>query len=112
MRMMKKAAVLLLALLALSATAGAQEYSSDPYNFILAKLAANDGRFDEALAAIDKLTAHQPQNPVLIYERALILLDRGDWAAREHIYDGGVQRSGGESGDAAAGDQEPRGCGD
>ena len=75
MRMMKKAAVLLLALLALSATAGAQEYSTDPYNFILAKLAANDGRFDEALAAIDKLTAHQPQNPVLIYERALILLD-------------------------------------
>ena len=75
MRMMKKAAVLLLALLALSATAGAQEYSTDPYNFILAKLAANDGRFDEALATIDKLTAHQPQNPVLMYERALILLD-------------------------------------
>lgn len=75
MRMMKKAAVLLLALLALSTTAGAQEYSTDPYNFILAKLAANDGRFDEALAAIDQLTAHQPQNPVLIYERALILLD-------------------------------------
>ena len=75
MRMMKKPAVLLLTLLALSATAGAQEYSTDPYNFILAKLAANDGRFDEALATIDKLTAHQPQNPVLMYERALILLD-------------------------------------
>lgn len=75
MKMMKKTAVLLLVLLATSATAGAQEYSSDPYDFILAKLAAGDGRFEEALATIDKLTAHQPQNPVLIYERALILLD-------------------------------------
>jgi len=72
---MKKTAVLLLALLALSATAGAQEQPSDPYDFILAKLAAGDGRFDEALAAIDRLTAHQPHNPVLVYERALILLD-------------------------------------
>lgn len=76
MQMMRKTAVLLLALLALSATAGAQEpSSSDSYNFILAKLAANDGRFDEALAAIDKLVAHQPQNAVLVYERALIQLD-------------------------------------
>ncbi len=75
MRTMKNAAVLLLTLLALSATAGAQEQPSDPYDFILAKLAAGDGRFDEALATIDKLTTHQPQNPVLVYERALILLD-------------------------------------
>lgn len=75
MNMMKKTAVLLLALLAVSATAGAQDYPTDSYEFILAKLAAGDGRFDEALATINKLAAHQPQNAVLIYERALILLD-------------------------------------
>src|SRR5881396_2738507 len=47
---MKKFAVLLLALLGLSVAAAAQEYSDDPYEFILAKLAADDGRFDEALS--------------------------------------------------------------
>ena len=71
MRLMKKSALLLLALLA-SAFAARPRRSTpdDPYEFILAKLAAEDGRFDEALSRIDKIIAKNPQNPVLLYERA------------------------------------------
>jgi tetratricopeptide (TPR) repeat protein len=72
---MKKFAVLLLALLSLSAAAAAQEYSDDSYEFILAKLAADEGRFDDALARLDKLAKKNPDNPVLRFERAMILLD-------------------------------------
>jgi tetratricopeptide (TPR) repeat protein len=75
MRLMKKCAFLLLALLAFSVAAGAQETADDPYEFILAKLAADDGRFDEALTRIDKIVAKNPQNAVVLYERALILID-------------------------------------
>ncbi|HEX9459746.1 MAG TPA: tetratricopeptide repeat protein [Thermoanaerobaculia bacterium] len=75
MRLMKKCTLLLLALLAFSVAAGAQETADDPYEFILAKLAADDGRFDEALSRIDKIVAKNPQNAVILYERALILID-------------------------------------
>ena len=51
MKLAKKFAVLLLALMAFSVAAGAQELSDDAYEFILAKLAADDGRLDEALSA-------------------------------------------------------------
>ena len=78
MRLMKKFALLLLALSAFSISAGAQEVSDDPYEFILAKLAADDGRFDEALSRIDKIVAKSPQNAVLLYERALILIEPDD----------------------------------
>ncbi|HEY6137452.1 MAG TPA: tetratricopeptide repeat protein [Thermoanaerobaculia bacterium] len=73
---MKKLLVLLLVLLPV--TAGAQSpavNSDDSYEFILAKLAAEDGRFDEALAKIDKLVAKSPDNVTLQYERAMILVD-------------------------------------
>ncbi|HXA15426.1 MAG TPA: tetratricopeptide repeat protein [Thermoanaerobaculia bacterium] len=75
MRLMKKCVLLLLALLAFSVAAGAQETADDPYEFILAKLAADDGRFDEALSRLDKIVAKNPQNAVILYERALILID-------------------------------------
>src|SRR5205085_2795644 len=77
MRLMTKFAFPLLALLAFSVSAGAQQQSTsdDPYEFILAKLAADDGRFDEALSRIDKIVAKNPQNAVVLYERALILVD-------------------------------------
>ena len=76
MTLMKKLLVLLLVLLPV--TAGAQSpavNSDDSYEFILAKLAAEDGRFDEALAKIDKLVAKSPDNVTLQYERAMILVD-------------------------------------
>ena len=75
MRLIKKFALLLLALLAISVSASAQESTDQPYEFILAKLAADDGRFDEALSRIDKIVAANPQNAVLLFERALILID-------------------------------------
>ena len=82
---MKKFAVLLVALLCWSGVAAAQEYSEDPFEFILAKLAADDGRFDEALQRLDKLTQKNPDNAVLRFERAMTLLDasRADDAEAE-----------------------------
>jgi len=82
---MTKFAVLLFTLLSLSVAAAPQEYSEDPYEFILAKLAADDGRFDEALSRLDKLAQKNPDNAVLRFERAMIMLDaaRGDAAEAE-----------------------------
>src|SRR5260221_274138 len=83
MKIMKKCAVLLVLLLTFGAiAASAQEPSSLPssdetYQFILAKLAAEDGHFDDALAAIDKLVARHPENTVLLYERAMVRIDAG-----------------------------------
>lgn len=80
---MKMCTTLLVLLLTLGVTAAsAQEPSApssseDTYAFILAKLAAEDGHFDEALAALDKLATHHPENMVLLYERAMIRIDAG-----------------------------------
>src|SRR6266545_3491995 len=76
MTAMKKLIFLLIVLLPLSA--GAQVPAVNPddsYDFIIAKLAAEDGRFDEALAKLDKLVAKNPDNVVLQYERAMTLID-------------------------------------
>src|SRR3954447_3722887 len=75
MRLITKCALLLLALLSFTVAAGAQETGDDPYEFILAKLAANEGRFDEAISRIDKIVAKNPANAVILYERAMILID-------------------------------------
>ncbi len=76
MTAMKKLVFLLIALLPISAGAQSSAISSDDsYEFIQAKLAAADGRFDEALAKLDKLVAKSPDDPVLQYERAMILID-------------------------------------
>jgi tetratricopeptide (TPR) repeat protein len=82
---MTKFAVLLLALLSFGGAAVAQESPDDPYEFILAKLAADDGRFDEALLRLDKLAQKNPDNAVLRFERAMIMLDasRGPEAEAE-----------------------------
>jgi tetratricopeptide (TPR) repeat protein len=84
MTAMKKL-LLLAAALFISVAAAAQEFSDDPYEFILAKLAADDGRYDEALSRLDKLAARHADNPVLHYERAMILIDaaRADQAEAE-----------------------------
>jgi predicted Zn-dependent protease len=78
MRPMKVFSVLML--IGLSAGAAyAQEPSSngDPYEFLMAKFAANNENFSEALSRIDRVIAHDPKNSVLIYEKAVILLDAG-----------------------------------
>ena len=68
---------LAVALLAITVAAGAQELGSEAYEFLLAKLAADEGRFDEALNRIDKVIDKQPDDPVLRYERAMMLIDAG-----------------------------------
>src|SRR5438094_3197941 len=83
MKLAKKVAFLLLTLMAFSVAAGAQVVSDDTYEFILAKLAADDGRFDEALSRIDKIVAKNPQNSVLFFERAMILVDASKMDAAE-----------------------------
>ncbi len=66
---------LLIAFALFASVAAAQEFSEDPYEFILAKLAAADGRYDEALSRIDKVVARNEGNPTLKFERAMILID-------------------------------------
>src|ERR1700753_751311 len=76
MKIMQKFALILLGLLVFSSWAGAQEATTnEPYEFILAKLAADAGRFDEALSLLDKVVAKNPDNSVLLYERAMVLID-------------------------------------
>lgn len=74
---MKKYSLLLLAVLSLATAAVAQEFPPEPHEFLLAKLAAEEGRFDEALSHLDKVIAKTPADPVLLYERAMILIDAG-----------------------------------
>ncbi|MGZ5476056.1 MAG: tetratricopeptide repeat protein [Thermoanaerobaculia bacterium] len=74
---MKPLALLILAALPLVPGATAQDYSSGTFDFVLAKLAANEGRFDEALSRIEKVIEKEPANPVLLFERAMILVDSG-----------------------------------
>src|SRR5437879_4205759 len=66
MQAMRKFLLLASVVLIFCSTAAAQEATSDDhYDFILAKLAAQDGRYDEAVARIDKVAARNPKNPVL-----------------------------------------------
>jgi predicted Zn-dependent protease len=76
--MMKKTTLFLAAaLLTFTAAARAQEFSGETYEFLLAKMAADEGRFDEALNRIDRVIARVPDDPVLRYERAMMLIDAG-----------------------------------
>ena len=78
MTKMFKTAVLMMLVVSFAAGANAQIVpAEDSYDFILAKLAAQDGRYDEAISKIDKIVAHHPDNSVLQYERAMILIDAG-----------------------------------
>lgn len=80
MKTMKKWAVMLALLLSAGVTqANAQEppTSDETYDFILSKIAADDGRYDDALAKIDKLVAKHPDNSALLYERAMVRIDAG-----------------------------------
>src|SRR5688572_14135415 len=67
----------LLALLTFPAIAGAQEFPNEPYDFLMAKLAAEEGRYDDAIERIDRIIAKQPNDPILRYERAMMFIDAG-----------------------------------
>ena len=69
--------LILLAALSFAAVAGAEDFPNEPYDFLMAKLAAEEGRYDDAVARIDKIIARQPDDPILRYERAMMLIDAG-----------------------------------
>ncbi|HEV7921135.1 MAG TPA: tetratricopeptide repeat protein [Thermoanaerobaculia bacterium] len=68
-------------LVASTLTAAAQtqqaQVPSEPYDFVLAKMAASEGKYDEALSRLDKVIEKTPDDPTLLYERAMILIDAG-----------------------------------
>ncbi|HUP47087.1 MAG TPA: tetratricopeptide repeat protein [Thermoanaerobaculia bacterium] len=61
---------------ALAVPAAAQD-AGESYEFLLAKLAADNGRYEEALTRIDRVLQTAPGNPVVLFERAMILIDSG-----------------------------------
>ncbi len=77
MKMMTKGLLLLLAVLSFGAAADAAELPNESYDFLLSKLAAEEGRYDEALERIDNVISKSPDDAVLLYERALMLIDAG-----------------------------------
>jgi tetratricopeptide (TPR) repeat protein len=77
MKLMKSLAFLFVAALALAANAAPQDIPSGPFDFVMAKLAAEEGRYDEALTRMDRVIEKEPSNPVLLFERAMMLVDSG-----------------------------------
>jgi tetratricopeptide (TPR) repeat protein len=77
MKKMKKYALVLLAVLSFTAAAGAQEFPNEPYEFLLAKLAAEEGNYDEALRRLDRIIEKNPGDATLLYERAMLYIDAG-----------------------------------
>lgn len=51
---------------------------SEPYSFVVARFAAESGDFERALEIINELVRKTPDDPILRYERAVILLDAGE----------------------------------
>lgn len=74
---MKNLLLLAAAAVLVATAAPAQEFHNEPSLFIQAKLAASDGHFDEALSLMDKVVASDPNDPVVLFERASMLLDAG-----------------------------------
>jgi tetratricopeptide (TPR) repeat protein len=66
-------AALLIAVAA--APAPAQTAPAPAYDYMVARLAANEGDFETALALMDRLVAREPNDPVLLFERARMLVD-------------------------------------
>ncbi len=73
---MRRLVVAALLMLVASPSARAQQ-ASESYEFILAKLAAEQGKYDEALSKMDRLIEKEPASADLLFERAMILIDAG-----------------------------------
>jgi predicted Zn-dependent protease len=78
-----KCALILAAVLSFTGAAGAQEYPNEPYEFLLAKLAAEEGRYDDAIARLDRIIEKSPKDPVLLFERAMMFIDAGRFERAE-----------------------------
>src|SRR6185436_6486698 len=69
--------LLLLAILSIAAAAGAQEFSNEPWEFLVAKLSAGEGKYDDAIERMNGIIQKHPDDPVLLYERAMMYIDAG-----------------------------------
>lgn len=78
-----KRALVLLTVLSFATVAGAQESPNEPYEFLIAKLAAEEGRYDEAISRLDRIIAANPKDPILLFERAMMFIDSGRFERAE-----------------------------
>lgn len=75
---MKRIRILpLIVALMLGSSAAAEQLPKQSYEFLVAKMAAAEGRLDEALSRMDRVIAANPADPILLFERALILMESG-----------------------------------
>src|ERR1051326_5884510 len=74
---MKNLLLLAAAAMLVASAAAAQEFHNEPSLCVEAKRAASDGHFDEALSLMDKVVAANPNDPVVLFERASMLVDAG-----------------------------------
>src|SRR5438105_796089 len=74
---MMKTLMMAAALLMFASAATAEDFPNEPYEFMLAKIAASEARFDDALSLLDKVIQKNPNNAVLLFERASVLIDAG-----------------------------------
>lgn len=77
MKTILPAAMILVALLSFAVPAGAQDSSNEQYEFLLAKVAADEGRYDEAISRLDRVIEKTPKDPILLFERAMMYIDSG-----------------------------------
>ncbi|HUP48079.1 MAG TPA: tetratricopeptide repeat protein [Thermoanaerobaculia bacterium] len=61
----------------IAAAAGAQEIPGETYDFLMAKSAVQQGRYDEALSRFSRVLEKNPGNAVVMFERAMALIDAG-----------------------------------
>lgn len=85
MTLTTRLAFALLAFSLLPLPAHGQVDSEQAYSFLLGKIAAESNDYDEALRQMEKVASKNPNNPVVLYERAALLLGSSqlDRAERE-----------------------------
>jgi len=86
MKTIVKCALVLSAVLSFATASGAQQqpaYPNEPYDFLLAKMAAEEGRYDEAISRLDRIIEKDPKDPILLFERAMMFIDSGRFERAE-----------------------------
>jgi len=77
MKWMNRLMIAAAAVLFAATVSAAEEFPNEPYEFMLAKIAASEARFDDALALLDKVIQKNPNNAILLFEKATVLIDAG-----------------------------------
>ncbi len=90
MKFMRALPLAVLCLALLTFPAQGQVDSQDAYDFMIGKLSAESNDFDDAITRLDRVIAKNPGDPVLLYERAMVLLaasrlDKGEAELRKLV---------------------------